>query len=1122
MFLSIASYATADAEVIYLSGRGEKRDSASANWVAAAVKDHVKPGGFVQTLTNSQLGLLLPNRTQMRLNQNSQMQIKSVTESAEWTQVNVRLNAGRAWSQARPQTTVGSTPKNDPRISMETPSAALAIRGTDWEVEVLPDGSTQLVVLSGTVEMANDFGALKVGKGEAAIAEPGKAPVKLTLVNPKLRVQWVSSWKPQPRRWTMGLDVSSYENTIIKIEAGEWDAGITLLTEKIVTDPAAAVLIADIRLSQGDIDGAIELLKPHVDTERGAPIVLSLFVRALARADRLDEARRFLDNAKLQHSELLLAMGELAILDGDVPAARLAFRKVLETQPDNAEAWYGLGLIESERENVKLAREALVNSLAANPKFSVAQSEEATVETFAGNLGYARGLLDDLLAREPGNYVALTALGINLLKSGRANEALEAFLKAGTIEPRYARAWLYSGVAFYQLGERYRAVEAFHKAAELDTKDPLPHLLASLAIGDTLDYGAAISAAQQAQKRMPYLKSLNQVANDQKGSANLGYSLSNFGMEEWAIWYAHEAYSPFWAGSHLFLADRYTGKFNKNSELFKGFLTAPTSFGASNRNSSLTTTPGHYGKIDVFLERANWSQTALIGTANGMVVEPMPVAYFVSGDLSTAQSRDDPTSSSGNNITVGIGIKPRHDIGIFGFATTTDIKADLRTASLVASRLGLKDDRVDFGANIKISADNQLWLKSGSGKQVTDVSGRLFSADIANHFNNIFGTNIFVADGQLDRFHTFSEQNDAQFRQTFGNNGRMITWGVEHANLRRPGEFIATFSPVQLLFSQDQKMRSTDVYLSGEWKQPNHFTAQADLWVQTANISRSDASSLNILLPPITNIPLSNVPRQQQYSELNPRLGLIWYPGPLQSLRLAAQRWRSPASINTLGPVDTVGIPINDRLLMAGGIYKLARLQFDQEGQKQWYFQIFIDLERIDNGLSGITSVVPNIDLNQLESLRNRREVFTAQTDVEKIPVFKEGKVNTFGISGNILVSNRQSISMRYLRRHNWQTGANSGLSIPYLSDHMLYAASRWRLPERWLLATTATYRSTRFMDDLNLQRMAAGWNFGVTIYWESADKKSSIQGILDNLLSNGKAATDNKAHLIMRYTYKF
>ena len=45
---------------------------------------------------------------------------------------------------------------------------------------------------------------------------------------------------------------------------------------------------------------------------------------------------------------------------------------------------------------------------------------------------------------------------------------------------------------------------------------------------------------------------LNQVANDQKGSANLGSAIANFGMEDWATYYSHVSYSPFWAGSHFF------------------------------------------------------------------------------------------------------------------------------------------------------------------------------------------------------------------------------------------------------------------------------------------------------------------------------------------------------------------------------------------------------------------------------------------------------------------------------------------------------------------------------------------------------------------------------------------
>lgn len=57
---------------------------------------------------------------------------------------------------------------------METPSATLSIRSTDWEVEVGPDGRTQLVVLSGVVDIANDPGSLLVSAGEAAQAEIGR------------------------------------------------------------------------------------------------------------------------------------------------------------------------------------------------------------------------------------------------------------------------------------------------------------------------------------------------------------------------------------------------------------------------------------------------------------------------------------------------------------------------------------------------------------------------------------------------------------------------------------------------------------------------------------------------------------------------------------------------------------------------------------------------------------------------------------------------------------------------------------------------------------------------------------------------------------------------------------
>ena len=74
------------------------------------------------------------------------------------------------------------------------------------------------------------------------------------------------------------------------------------------------------------------------------------------------------------------------------------------------------------------------------------------------------------------------------------------------------------------------------------------------------------------------------------------------------------------------------GSFTKNSELFQGYLTDPTAFGASNRRSTLVTTPGHYAKLEAFYERSDWRQASLIASANGLVVDPVPIAYFASAD----------------------------------------------------------------------------------------------------------------------------------------------------------------------------------------------------------------------------------------------------------------------------------------------------------------------------------------------------------------------------------------------------------------------------------------------------------------------------------------------------------
>ena len=560
-------------------------------------------------------------------------------------------------------------------------------------------------------------------------------------------------------------------------------------------------------------------------------------------------------------------------------------------------------------------------------------------------------------------------------------------------------------------------MSAFQKASELDEHDPMPFLYTGIVEGDALEYGAAIESARQSQRRMPFLRSLNQAASNQKGNANLGAALANFGMEEWAGYYATEAYSPYWGGSHLFLADRYTGKFNKNSELFTGLLTDPMAFGASNRFSSLVSTPGNYGRVDLFLDRSDWTQWAAIGTFNGMRVEPTPFAYFLSGDLAKADAKDDDSTARGRNYTLGLGIKPRDDVSLFGFVTDSRLKATLKSASLTNDPMVQTESRADVGLNYKIAYENQLWFKVGAGHQDNDVSGFIVSQPTADALNQAFGTSSFGANGALNAFSSSIEQRDLQFRHAFTSSGVQWTWGAEYSTQKRTGDLGMTFAPVRIDIQQRDSVRSTEAYLSGLYRESGRYDAQIGLSRQAATLHRQDYSALDVQGSPGQLFTLEDGAAGERVSGWNPRVGVKWQLAPLQSLRAVAQKWRRPASAATLAPVDTVGVPVNDRLPTAGGLYERARVQFDGEIGGVSFAQVFLDHERVDNGLAGRQSAITGFEVTQLESLRSRPEVFSARADLEETPQFGEGRVDSLGLAFNHLSSRRQTVSARYLFR---------------------------------------------------------------------------------------------------------
>jgi Flp pilus assembly protein TadD len=1144
-----------DAEVVSLVGKGDSRETADAEWKPATIKQKLQAGWFVRTREMSQMALLLKDNTQVRLNQLSILNIKSIGAAAQTTRLDLQqgrgwsqsqtsldLQRGRIWAQFKSVLYGVTIALGAPPVTVTTKTATIGIRGTDWEVTVGDDDKTTVTLLSGEADVSNDFGRVSLGPNEQATAEVGKAPVKRYLTDASDRVQWVTAYRPQPRRWVKDAR-GGLEAIVRNIEAQNYPPAVDALSkDKNLPRLPADLLLADLNLFLGEPGKAIALLTPHANDGRGDPAASALLARTLIIAGRITDAERVLKNTAQKqgnHVEVLLSQAELSRLQGDTEGTRRACAKVLEIDPKNAEAWYVIGRIETEREYVKAARDALNQAITLRPDGPGYRGELATLETFSNEFAAADAAFREALAQHPDDYVALTGLGVLQLKRGETQAALESFLKAGVIEPRYARAWLFSGVAYYQLEDRGRALEAFRKASALDGKDPLPHLISSLVHYDALELGRAIEAAREAQARMPYLKSLNQVLTDQKGNANVGSALAAFGMEEWSQAYAYDSYSPYWAGSHLFLADRFSGTFNKNSELFKGFLSDPNVFGASNRFSSLVPVPGHYGSIEAKVNRDYFTEAGLNATLNGYSVATKPFSYFLSFDKTDGDSAINRTDADGrlrargDNLTLGLGVKPTHELGIFAFANKTSYDGHFadRASGLVNDSFKLDSHRVDVGLNYKFSPTNHAWLKAGDGSEKTPLNGAFLSPRVADTLNAspLGAVLTFTPAGRLNAFQPDQSQHDVQWRQTFDMTPAwQLSWGAEYAKESKPFFLDFEFPTTSLVFpslrtrlSQDNRVESGNVYLSNRFALSNSADAQLDLFYQDTKTSFATRQTqvLGAIL-----IPSPAVTGEDTDRELNPRVGFKWHPAPSHTLRLAAQVWRKPPGVNTLAPVDTVGIPVDDQLETAGGRLKRARLQHEMQLGGATFAQWFLDHKDVQNPSGGGAGIVKDLQLIDLERLRSRKRVYAVRQEfLEDTPDFGAGRVDQFGVSVNRLLSRAVTAAVRYVYSDSKNTTpAFRDRAVPFHPRHYANLALNWQPYARWIIGPTATYRSSRYRDEANLEPLSNGWVFGLQAYWESEDKRWSVAGAIDQVHSDKQSSIYRHPVVLVQGAYRF
>ena len=167
---------TVDGAVVDRKSGEEVRFVEIDNWRGVEVNQDLVAGDTLRTNAAGSLAIRFSDNTLVRMARETVLRVRKIDGTAT---SELNLEGGTIWGRAE---------RGGSGLTVDTPAAAAAIRGTDWTLRAEGDRTT-LTVLEGVVELSNAQGSVTVGQGEGAVATIGQAPRKYTLVNLEEREQ---------------------------------------------------------------------------------------------------------------------------------------------------------------------------------------------------------------------------------------------------------------------------------------------------------------------------------------------------------------------------------------------------------------------------------------------------------------------------------------------------------------------------------------------------------------------------------------------------------------------------------------------------------------------------------------------------------------------------------------------------------------------------------------------------------------------------------------------------------------------------------------------------------------------------------------------------------------------
>jgi tetratricopeptide (TPR) repeat protein len=502
----------------------------------AEVLQQLKAGDVLRTGGVGALAIVFADQTQIRLGPNSVLVVREVRAGQPSA---LELQRGRVW---------GRSPSGKTRLSVETPSATAAIRGTEWAI-VADEAATTLQVFEGEIAFANAAGGLTVSGGEAATARPGQAPTRVVLVNRVGREQMLyylsrdeglevladsSRWRGVYAAWFAAAAAAEAPPAPALDEADpdSWAGSAFLLAWQ--GDLDAAMRRADAGLARHPASSALHEVKARIALLEGDGALAEQTVAAWLERHPDDGA------AYAMRAEIAFAyLGEpYAALDDAERAVRLDGAR--------ASSFATLADIRLERDATREALRAIDRAIALAPDDAGLHARRAAILLRANRVRAARRAIERAQQLDPSLSIVRAALARYYVQTGDGDSALDELLAASAGNPAYAPPLIDLAEAYYRAGDDAAAQQQLDAADRLDAANPQTPLARTAIALDRYAADEAIGAAGEAMRRYRARGGVYSSLSENRATGSYVSEAFRFlGLEGWGRYYGDRVFDSF-------------------------------------------------------------------------------------------------------------------------------------------------------------------------------------------------------------------------------------------------------------------------------------------------------------------------------------------------------------------------------------------------------------------------------------------------------------------------------------------------------------------------------------------------------------------------------------------------